>query len=354
MVRFATLALVLVLMAIIAGCDEPVHFNAIIEPAQGYVPYEARIVCTSLAGTYSYELPSGKTITSSANVLDVTVDRLDWTARVGWSDGEQARTDVVSAQGTNPLPEVHRPRISGDAFRWFLRPRERTLIDFTHYPAGLSGPETGVAYDGAWRVVSIEVDCELKSLCGAPITDSVFCPPYEAGRYHALFGSQVVENACVVYPVYTSETSDDERPYPPAPEPGYPFDAFRGHDLFALMAQQNAILHRVGFPAQTAVIRAVVEDDWGRLTTASFDIPVEELAYETVLVPGSHCKDRFFVAERTSHAYHVVTSDISDPYRLSTCTSACAIPASERVFFCRESDAVASGRELCPLCSSLH
>ena len=61
-----------------------------------------------------------------------------------WTDGEQARTETVSAAGTNAAPTILAPRINGDPSRWFLRPRERTLIDFTHYPTGLSGSESGI------------------------------------------------------------------------------------------------------------------------------------------------------------------------------------------------------------------
>jgi hypothetical protein len=351
MTRLRCLILIL-LLPILASCDEPVRLQAKVEPAQGHVPYDARVVCTPLAGTYHYELPDGVTIESTSNTLDVTVDKLDWQATVNWANDRQTATAVASAHGTNALPRILPPRISGDPYRWHLVPRERTLIDFTHYPAGLSGPGSGVVYEGTWHVVSVQVECKLKSLCGAPIGDSIFCPPYVDGKYHALWRGRVVENACIVYPLYTSETTQDGRPYPPAPEPGYTYDAPRVHDLFELMVQQNAILDRDSFPVQTAVIRVVIEDEWSRQTSASFDISVRPLLYETAYVPWIS-RTRFCFADRASPVYHLVRSEASSPYLLLTCSEACGIDLGDCLFFCRESDATESGRQLCPQCAGL-
>jgi len=341
---------------IITGCNgavQTVQFHARVEPSQGHVPYTAEIVCTSLAGNYIYELPDGATFESTANRIGVTVDRLDWKATVTWSDGKRAGTAAVSAHGTNAAPRISRPCINGDPYRWHLTPRERTLIDFAPHLATLSGPQTGVQYEGSWHIVSIQVECELKSLCGVPIADSIFCPPYESGKYHALWGGQVVENACIVYPLYTSETTPDGRPYAPTSEAGYTYDPSRVHDLFELMAQQNAILNDAAFPAQDATIRIVIEDEWGRQTAASFHIPVRPLVYVTNYEPWG-TRTRFYFADRTSSFYHLVWSKASSPYQLITCSEGCPAGLEDCVFFCRESDVIGTSRQICPLCAGTH
>jgi len=322
-----TLAL---LSALVTSCTEPIQFHAAVDPSQGHVPYAARIVCTRLAGTYTYRLPGGETVTSDENELEVTVDRLEWEATVTWANGEQVRTETVSAQGTNAPPTILAPRINGDPSRWFLRPRERTLIDFTHYPTSLSGPESGVVYDGEWQVADIQVECKLKRLCGSAVGDSIFRPPYEEGVYHAVFRGQTVENACIVYPLYSAETASNGRPYAPAPEDGYIYDAARVRDIF----------QQVEFPAQSAKIQVVVEDDWGRLTSGSFEISVEAGVYGGGSGSATdYRKAVFYVASRTSPLYH-----------RSTCDAVCQIPKQDRLYFCGQENAEASGKKPAPDC----
>jgi len=72
------LALLLLLFGA-AGCLQdggPAEFHVRIEPARGHVPYEARIVCTTLAGTYVYQLPGGAVVTESSAEIDVVIDSL--------------------------------------------------------------------------------------------------------------------------------------------------------------------------------------------------------------------------------------------------------------------------------------
>jgi hypothetical protein len=347
--RQVWLLLSIIILLFLSGCEEQAQFHAWIEPASGHVPYEAEIVCSSLYGQYQYQLPDGEVVNTTSNRIDVTVDRLDWQATVTWHSAEQTEVRAVSAHGSNAPPRILRPRIAADPYRWHLMPRERTLIDFTHYAAGLSGPESGVAYDGDWRVVGIQVECELKELCGYNIADSIFCPPYIKGEYHALWQGHIIDNACIVYPLYTSETTYDGIPYAPREESGYKYDPYHVHDIFELMVQQNAILDIESFPSQDAVIKVVIEDEWGRLTRASFDIPVRSLSYETVYVPWN-TRTRFYMADKHSTIYYAVTSKASSPYDLETCYRACAIYPDNWVFFCRESDAIESGRTRCPLC----
>ena len=161
------------LASVVAGCDEPIEFRACVEPGTGHAPYPAQIVCTALPGSYRYDLPNRAVVVSPSNVMDVTVDSLEWRATVTWTDGEHTRVADVEARGTNGLPRILRPRVAGAPYQWWLEPRERTLIDFTYCPPGLSGPESGVRYDGDWRVTSIEVDCSLKSVCGKTFGDSI-------------------------------------------------------------------------------------------------------------------------------------------------------------------------------------
>lgn len=352
--RFRWVALILALLSI-AGCNrtlQTVQLHARVEPSQGHVPYAARIICTPLAGTYVYELPDGVIVESATSTLDVTIDRLGWEATVTWSDESRVARAIVSAFGTNPVPRISRPCINGDPYRWYLAPHERTLIDFAPHVATLSGPQTGVLYEGNWHIASIRVECELKVLCGAPVTDSIFCPPYEDGEYHALWSGQVVDSACIVYPLYTSETTADGRPYAPGPEVGYAYDPLRVHDLFELMEQHNAILNMPAFPAQDAVIRVVVEDEWGRQTTASFHIPVRPLVYTTNYDPWG-TRTRFYFADRTSTYYHLVWGKASSPYRLTTCSEGCGVDLENCLFFCHESEVIGTGRRLCPLCAGM-
>ena len=320
----------LLLWCLATSCDQPIPFHAVVTPTLGHVPYSARIVCTELAGTYTYRLPDGTHVTSAESTLDVTVDRLDWTAQVTWSNGRQVTTQEVVAHGSNPPPLIGRPRINGDPLLWYLRPEERTLIDFSHYAAGLSGPESGVVYDGEWSVVSIQVQPRLKRLCGAPVGDSIFCPPFTKGEWHAAFRGQVYENACIVYPLYTSEAAPDGLAYPPFPEEGYPTDPQRRlHDLY----------YGIAFPAQQATIRVVVEDEWRRRTAASFESPVEAQVDDNSDPADDYTKVVFYVSSTSSTIFH-----------LSTSQDVCQISPADRVFFRSESAALRAGKVPCDTC----
>jgi hypothetical protein len=161
-----------------------------------------------------------------------------------------------------------------------------------------------------------------------------------------------VENACIVFPLYTSETTQDGLPYPPINEQGYTYDPYRVHDLFELMGQHNAILDIPAFPAQEASIHVVIEDEWGRHTSASFDIPVLPLVYETNYSPWGN-RPRFYFADQSSNIYHQVNSRASSPYQLSTCSNACSLNIANCAYFCRDSDAFTLGLYPCPLCFGL-
>jgi len=316
----------------VAGClpGQPMAFHVRIEPQRGHVPYEARVVCTPLTGTYTYELPDGSTAASAENELSVVVDALNWEIKVTWTDGEVVLVDTATAEGTNARPRILRPRIGGSPELWHLEPRERTLIDFAHYEATLSGPETGVAYGGAWRVVEIRLECQLKTVCGDVVGDSVFYPPYARNTVHALFNGRLYENACIVYPTYTGEIASGGLPYAPSAESGYEYDPYH----------VRALYHAVTFPAQTGWIRVTVEDDWGRRTGASFDIPIGALALESDSGDATEYQDAvFYVAEIGSEVYH-----------LSTCPYVCAIHPPNRLYFAERRNAEDAGRTPCDSC----
>ncbi len=327
------------IVAALCGCTESRVLRAYVDPPTGHVPYEARIVCSALPGTYTVELPDGSSTTTKESQLAVTIDRLAWTARVTWTDGEDVLVATAEAQGTNELPVILSPRLNGDAYQGFLRPREATLIDFTHRAAGLSGPETGVVYDGDWRIVSLRVEAETKVVCGAAMGDSIYTPPWEDGEFHALFRGSIWENACIVYPLYTAELAPNGRPYAPQALPGYTYDGARNRNL----------LLGVEFPEQAAVIRILIEDDWGRRTSAAFPFTVSATPFwdfggddpdHPHYDKPSLFKDAvFFVSSRMDRYYH-----------RRGCAGVCSIPGPDRLYFASGENAEAAGKVRSPDC----
>lgn len=221
----------------------------------------------------------------------------------------------MTAYGSNPRPTIHRPIINGISTLWYLEPRERTLIDFSYRAATMTSPTTGVDYAGDWSVQEISVKCSEKLLCNAPIRDSVYCPPYEPGVYHAIFNGSIYENACIVYPAGTYEPDSDGAPYSPAPEEGYTYDTI----------QNRSVFKQVAFPAQTAVIGVIIADNFGRLTAAAFEIPVFALSYGTA--DGSGDPQSF------SEATYNVASKAEPVFHTSSCYRACLIPEASRIYF---------------------
>lgn len=228
--------------------------TAVIAPEQGHVPYTAQIVAIAPPGTFKFELPDA-TIEQNEGVLEVLVDSLIWTATVTWTDGDVVERVEVTALATNPRPTINRPLINGISSVWYLEPRERTVIDFSYRPATMTSPQTGIDYPGDWTIREISVECSLKLLCEKPIPDSI---------YHASLAGPAPEDACIVYPTSTYEIASNGLPYSPTAAEGYMHDGIQNRSLFI----------SITFPAQTATIRVVVEDDFGRLTTAEFAIPV--------------------------------------------------------------------------------
>jgi hypothetical protein len=186
-------------------------------------------------------------------------------------------------------------------------------------------------YDGAWHVVAIHVEAEGKVLCGAMMEDCVYTPPWEAGAFHALYHGQVWENACLVYPLFTSEIASNGRPYAPEALPGYSYDGARNRNL----------LLGVEFPEQTAVVRVVVEDDWGRQTSASFSFAVAATSFwDPDGGNPTRFKDAVFFVSSRANAYY---------YRRD-CVEVCSIPGPDRIYFASEANAEAAGKRRSPSC----
>ena len=331
--RLSAVLLALLLM-VLAGCflfEEEPFLNAVIAPVQGIVPYQALIVATAPpGGTFTFELPD-ETVVQQSNTLDVTVDTGTWSATVSWTNGDATLTTVVTATASNARPLIHRPLINGIASQWQLAPCERTLIDFDYRPATLSTPTTGVEYNGTWGIREIAVECSEKRLCNQPIPDSIYCPPYEPGVYQASYGGRLYPNACIVYPTRTFEHDGDGKPYAPAPELGYTVAALENRDVF----------DGITLPAQTATIRVLVEDDLGRLTSGSFEIPVDPLLFATAgSAPTTFDEAVYYVADEDESVYHE-----------AWCDRVCRIPPADRIYFADERHASASGRVHCPYCS---
>jgi len=202
--------LAVAVLAALFGCElfqapPPAPLVVLINPKIEKVPYSATIVCTSPPGEYTFELPNETVGPQTANTLEVVVDSLNWEAVVSWTNGVNVLTSTVNATGNNPRPNIHGIIINGKKDLWLLKPMERTLIEVIVY------------YENEWRVSSFSVEGSNSS-----VPFSVFYPPYEAGVCHAYFHSWVIENACIVYPVYASIDTDGLPYSPTGLDEGYP------------------------------------------------------------------------------------------------------------------------------------
>ena len=332
-IRTAAASLLLTLVGLLAGCflfeDAQPELNAVIAPALGNVPFTAQIVATAPPGTFTFVLPNA-TIEQPGNVLEVLVDSITWAATVRWTDGKTLLSTVVTAAGSNARPVIHRPVINGISNLWYLEPRERTLIDFSTYAATMTSPTRGVEYAGDWQLSSITLACSEKELCSQPIPDSIYYPPYADDAHHAIFNGSLYENACIVYPTSTYEQASNGRPYAPSPEEGYSYDAIQNRNVFL----------GISFPAQTAILEVVVKDDFGRHTSAQFEIPVGPVLYETSGGDTTSFDEAiYYIASKNATVFH--TSD---------CYEVCHIPKDSRLYFADTRHAEESGRTRCHLC----
>jgi len=208
--------LVMSVFAILTGCFSTTHsllplFRVEIVPNSGHPPFEVTITATDMdSGVYTFDLP-GQLVEQTSNTLKATVNRDPYEVRVLWSDEENGPLEATkSINVVNEGPTIRRPRL-GPNSDWHLRPREKTLLDFNYFAGSMYGEATGIDDpDGdSCHIIQITVRCEIKS-----VDDSIFCPPYEQGVFHAFWQGYLIDNACIIYPTYTGELS----PFlPPAP-----------------------------------------------------------------------------------------------------------------------------------------
>ncbi|MFC2099935.1 hypothetical protein ACFLSF_03810 [Candidatus Bipolaricaulota bacterium] len=331
--RSRAAVLAIALLVGLVGCtqlgSDPV-LTVTIDPEQGIVPFTAQIIADAPPGSFTFELPNA-TVEVADGVLEVLVDDLEWTAMITWTDGETVERVAVTAWGMNAPPSIWPPLINGMPNLWNLEPRERTVIDFSSRPSTLTAPRTGVEYSGPWVITGIAVECSKKLLCGQLVSDSVYYPPYDDGAIHALLNGYIHENACIVYPTCTFEIAPNGLPYSPAAEEGYTYDGLRHRNAF----------FGVQLPAQSATISVTVSDEFGRLTTAKFEIPVGPLLF------GTDYGD----ATQFSEAWYFVANEDETIFHEPWCREVCLIPSEKRIYFSEMRNAIESGRQICPLCS---
>jgi hypothetical protein len=252
-------AWIVVVLLLIAGCDEPAIQapNARIVPNSGLVPYEAIVKVDPVADTYVFHLPD-RDVTQENPQLEITVDRIDYRVEVDCVRGDRVVTGSARAIGTNAAPRIVGLRINGRSDLWMLKPFERTMI------------EPVVLYAGEWSLGSLQV---TGSIYGPY---SVFHPPYEAGVHHAEWHGQIWPNAGIVYPVYLSVENSSGRPYSPTGlDEGYP-TSYTSTNQFQFSDPNDA---DVEIPAQDGTIRVFIVDEFGRTTSESFGIPISAAGY---------------------------------------------------------------------------
>lgn len=238
-----------------AGCNQSTPtMQAVLNPSAGHVPFEARIACYAPPGELTFELPEETIGPQESGEIHVTVDSLDWSARVVWTDGEHVLECILTATAANARPRIRRVRINGKDNEWQLEPFARTLI------------EVIVDYRGEWELESIEVEGSNDRL---PYT--VFHPPY-TGEPHAYWQGWVIENAGIVYPVYASIETDGLPFTPTGLDEGYPTSYQVTNALFY---DYSASREGLEIPEQTGTITVAVRDEFGRRTTRAFDIPIQ-------------------------------------------------------------------------------
>ena len=263
--------LVIVPAVLLASCTEPdlTPLELSIEPSSGHPPYEAVVrVIDAGPGQYTLITPD-ETFTQRDRSFSVTIDHMSWTASAAW-DGDTGarRVGEIIASTVNRAPIIGSPRLA-PYNEWRLRPRERTMIDFSYREGFMGQGTTGIRDpDGdAWRIESLTIQCSLKDH-----PDSIFRSPLEGDLFHAAWQGHVVDNACIVYPCYTSDESPEGLPYPPRgmTEEGYPHDPYREHNLY----------RGVAFPSQTAQLTITAVDSLGARTTETFTLPVSALPFD--------------------------------------------------------------------------
>lgn len=260
LLRRGSLLALMTLVSLI-GCVGPQavpELVVILSPEIGYVPYETTITCFAPPGQFTFQLPDGTVGPQPEGTLVATVDRANWSVVVRWTDGETTLSRAVSAGMTNSPPRITGVIINGKNDLWYLKRMERTLL------------QAVVQYMGEYRVVEYAVRGSL-----SPTPYSIFYPPYEPGVCQAYWKGWIIENACIVYPVYAS-IEGESLPYSPTGlDAGYPtsyrhtnaiVDRWPGYD------QEHGSSLQV--PEQTGTIVVTVEDEFGRRVSQAFTVPI--------------------------------------------------------------------------------
>ena len=249
-------------VAALTACTSPItnaDLAVAMNPRSGNVPFEAKIECFAPQGTFTLDTGTEVIGPQEDGEFVVTVDRFDWVATLTWTDGETILTREIEAYATNPAPYIRGIRINGNSNLWQLEPRERTLL------------EALVDYAGEWHVSSFTVKGSNDAF-----PYSVFYPPYVPGVCHAYWMGWIIENACIVYPVYTSIETDG-LPYTPSTlDTGYPYSNSGTTNVYTYGAPTDEGLE---IPPQQGTVTVEVTDEFGRLTTRSFTVPIQGLDY---------------------------------------------------------------------------
>jgi len=239
----------------VVGCTRSTaDFHVSIRPMRGHVPFQATVTATDIGDSYTFHLPN-ESITQDSPVLEVTVDSMYWTVVVETTCGGRVYNDDISAFGSNAPPRVDMIVINGIRDRWYLTPRERTLIEVDTSPGA--------------EVVDVDV-------WGSGVAQhfSIFIAPYD-GDYHAIYKNRYVENACIVYPLYCSippNQPGQTLPYAPtALETGYPYLIGQSTNAIGIPAASEEL----EIPAQSGRIQITVQDEIGQRTTRTFEIPIQ-------------------------------------------------------------------------------
>ncbi len=254
--------LCLALMALFGCTRLPTEPNVavVIAPPIGYAPYEATIRCVAPPGTFTFRLPDRTVGPQAEGRLEVIVDRPHWEAVVTWTDGNNTVVRRVSAGISNAPPRITGVLINGKKDLWILMPMQRTLL------------QAVVLHSGPYRVVEYSV---TGSRSAYPY--SVFYPPYEAGVCQAYWNGWIIDDACIVYPLYAS-IEGHALPYSPTGlDAGYPTSYLATNRLDGTWPQDSQ--GRAIIPEQEGAITVTVEDAFGRRVSRTFSVPIHPSGY---------------------------------------------------------------------------
>ena len=169
--------------------------------------------------------------------------------------------DDVHATGSNAPPRIETVVINGIRDRWYLNPKERTLLEF------VVSPEAEIVDVDVWG-------------SAFPQHYSIFIAPYD-GDYHAVYLGHYCDNACIVYPMYCSippVEPGQTLPYAPTGlETGYPYLIGQRTNVWDFGGDLDQGLE---IPAQRGFIQATAQDGLGQRATRTIEVPIKACDYE--------------------------------------------------------------------------